>query len=186
MKTVDQSAQHEDWVKKSRFIGLIMPCRSVPQVNCLLHDLQQQHSGATHIAFAYRIITDTGLAYRFHDAGEPSGTAGKPIFQHLEGKQLVNVLLAVIRYFGGIKLGTGGLTRAYGNTANKAIEAAHVREYVVMTEIPMTLEYPKMPVLSYQLKKIGGEIITQEFTDKVHVTVRIPEAKVKDLESALR
>ena len=91
-----------------------------------LKQLHDEHPNASHIAYAYRIKTDHGLIYRFHDAGEPTGTAGKPIFQHIEGKELINLLIAVIRYFGGVKLGAGGLTRAYGNTAKQVIEAAEI------------------------------------------------------------
>ena len=70
-----------------------------------LKTLQAEHPHANHIAFAYRIKTNEGIIYRFHDAGEPTGTAGKPIFQYIEGKNIINVFIVVIRYFGGVKLG---------------------------------------------------------------------------------
>jgi putative IMPACT (imprinted ancient) family translation regulator len=98
----------EDTIKKSRFIGIILPCSDENDVLINLKQLYQQYPDASHIAYAYRVKTDGGIIYRFHDAGEPTGTAGKPIFQHLDGKDLVNCLVAVIRYFGGVKLGAGG------------------------------------------------------------------------------
>jgi uncharacterized YigZ family protein len=129
MKYIRSQYTLEDSIKKSRFIGVLMPCLNEPDVANDLRQLQHAHPNASHIVFAYRIKTGNGFISRFHDAGEPSGTAGKPIYQHLEGKELINVLLAVIRYFGGIKLGAGGLTRAYGNTAKRVIEIAELHPY---------------------------------------------------------
>lgn len=103
--------------KKSRFISVITLCESEQDVLRELKALHVQHPHANHIAFAYRLKVDSGIIQRVHDAGEPTGTAGKPIFQHIEGKNIINVLVVVIRYFGGVKLGVGGLTRAYGNAA---------------------------------------------------------------------
>ena len=111
---------------------------------------------------------------RFHDAGEPSGTAGKPVFQHLEGKNLINVLIVVIRYFGGIKLGAGGLTRAYGNTAKKVIGACTLTEYIDYTEIKLELDYKQMQHFEYQLEKLGGTIMQQDFTEKISLLIKIP------------
>jgi putative IMPACT (imprinted ancient) family translation regulator len=114
------------------------------------------------------------LIYRFHDAGEPTGTAGKPIFQHIEGKELINLLLAVIRYFGGVKLGAGGLTRAYSNIAKQVIEASETGAYVEMVTIPLTLDYKQMQPLDYLLKKLNGHILKQDFAEKVRVINQLP------------
>ncbi len=185
MKVVKQPAQVEDIIKKSRFIGIISSCASEREALALLRHLQQQHPNANHIVFAYRITTENGLVCRFHDAGEPSGTAGKPIFQHLEGKDLMNAIIVVVRYFGGIKLGAGGLTRAYGNCARKAIEAAAIGEHVPMAELELTLEYNQMQMLEYQLNKLDGQILAQDFAEKVRVKLRVPEASVAVLQDAL-
>ncbi|MEQ1531740.1 MAG: YigZ family protein, partial [Methylococcales bacterium] len=133
MLCVKAKLSTEDNIKKSRFIGVIAPCINEREVLQQLRELHNEHANTNHIAFAYRIKTEQGISYRFHDAGEPTGTAGKPIFQHLEGKQLINVLVAVIRYFGGIKLGAGGLTRAYGNAAKRVLEAAELYPYIELT-----------------------------------------------------
>lgn len=164
----------EDTIKKSRFIGIVMPCRSEREAMEHLRSLHLEHPHATHVAYAYRLKTEQGFVYRCHDAGEPAGTAGKPIFQYLEGKDLINVLVAVIRYFGGIKLGAGGLTRAYGNTAKKAIEAAEISDYVEWVQVPMTLDYGQMQPLEYALKKWEGRILKQDFTERVRLVVELP------------
>lgn len=171
----------EDNIKKSRFIGVIAPCASENQALLHLKQLFTEHPNANHIAFAYRIKTGNGIVYRFHDAGEPTGTAGKPIFQHLEGKDLINVLIAVIRYFGGIKLGAGGLTRAYGNTAHQAIESAGIEAYVELVNIHLTLDYNQMQPLDYLLKKLDGQIVEQDFAGQVKLLVRLPADHVPAL-----
>lgn len=175
MKIVTSPSECEEVIKKSRFIGFIAPCRSEREALTLLQSLHQRHPNASHIVYAYRIRTPEGLVCRFHDAGEPSGTAGKPIFQHLEGKQLIDLVVAVIRYFGGVKLGAGGLTRAYGNIAKQVIETAQVVDFIDTVELQLTLDYNQLQVLEYQLKKLDGEIIQQHFAEKVEVRVKLPK-----------
>jgi len=174
VKIVNNSTSVEETIKKSRFIGVISPCQSENDAHNLLLQLQRQHPNASHIAFAYRIATEKGRVCRFYDAGEPSGTAGKPIFHQLEGKQLINVIVIVIRYFGGIKLGAGGLTRAYGNTAGKVINEAQLGEYIEYAELELELEYKQIQSLEYHLKKLNGQVINQEFAEKVQIKIRIP------------
>lgn len=171
----------EDNIKKSRFIGVIVPCSSENDVLLNLKQLHDEYPNASHIAFAYRIKTDHGLIYRFHDAGEPTGTAGKPIFQYIEGKDLINLLIAVIRYFGGVKLGAGGLTRAYGNTAKQVIEAAEISAYVELAKIRLTLDYKQMQSFEYLLKKLDGQILKQDFAEQVRLIIQLPAEQVNTL-----
>ena len=168
----------EEIIKKSRFIGVIAPCAGEADVLHHLKRLHEEHPNASHIAYAYRIKTGQGLIYRFHDAGEPTGTAGKPIFQHIDGKELVNLLIAVIRYFGGVKLGAGGLTRAYGNTAKQAIEAAEIGAYIEWANISLTLDYQQMQPLEYLLKKLDGRIVQQVFAEQVRLVIQLPAEQV--------
>ena len=104
-------------IKKSKFYGYLYDAKRVEEVAPILESLKKEHKKATHICYAYKITS--GQEYvKFFDDGEPSGTAGKPIFNVIDKKKLNNVLIVVVRYFGGIKLGAGGLTRAYSNTAS--------------------------------------------------------------------
>lgn len=185
MKVIDAASQFEEVIKKSRFIACLFPCSNEEAALLHLRQLQQQHPAATHVVYAYRILTETGMVCRFNDAGEPSGTAGKPIFQHLEGKQLGNALLAVVRYFGGIKLGAGGLTRAYGNSAKAIIDQAVMRDYVEMAELQFSLDYSQLQHFNYQLEKLAGQIVRQEFADKVHLVVSLPKFHVAAMQSVL-
>ncbi len=183
MLYVTESYCFEEIIKKSRFISVIYPCASEQAVWQQLKALQAEHPHANHIAFAYRIKTDAGIIYRFHDAGEPAGTAGKPIFQYIEGKNLINALIAVIRYFGGVKLGAGGLTRAYGQMAKQAIDVAVLQPYIEMTTLRFTLDYEKLQAFEYALKKADGRIIEQEFAGQIHLAVMLPVDKQEELAS---
>ncbi|MCF7987210.1 MAG: IMPACT family protein [Methylovulum sp.] len=165
----------EDQIKKSRFIGIIAPCNHEQEALSLLKQLHNDYPDASHIVYAYRIKTDQGIIYRFHDAGEPTGTAGKPIFQQIDGKALINVLLVVVRYFGGIKLGAGGLTRAYSNTAKHIIEAADIAPYVEWVMLSMTLAYHQLQEFQYTLKKLDGLILSQDFAEQIHLNVQLPK-----------
>ena len=170
----------EETRKKSRFIGFIYPCMSELEALSYLNELRSKHSAANHIVFAYRIKTDKGIICRFHDAGEPSGTAGKPIFKYIEGHDLINVLCVVVRYFGGIKLGAGGLTRAYGNTAKQAIEAADIVEFIELATLSVVLDYKQLQSFEYTLKKFSGKIISKDFTGQVKLVVQMPESHMDD------
>jgi uncharacterized YigZ family protein len=175
MQCVKSRYTIEDSIRKSRFIGVIVPCLNEAEVGDRLRQCHLDHPNASHIVFAYRIKTSNGFISRFNDAGEPSGTAGKPIFQHLEGKELINVLLVVIRYFGGIKLGAGGLTRAYSNTAKRVIESAELHPFIECIERRLTLDYKQLPAFDHQLKKLDGEIINQHFAEQIHLTIQLPK-----------
>ena len=133
-----------------------------------------QHQNAHHLAYAFRIKTADGIIPRFSDAGEPSGTAGKPILQMLEGQQLIQVCVGVIRYYGGINLGTGGLARAYGGTAKQAIDAAGHTLYVEMQQISLTLSYKQIDELNRELAKLNGIILQKTFDEAAHFVVKLP------------
>jgi uncharacterized YigZ family protein len=175
VQCIKNSVEVEEIIKKSRFIGMTIPCQTETQ--CLQHlkEIYSQHPNASHVVFAYRIKSSTGLKIRFNDAGEPSGTAGKPVYQHLEGKNLINLMIVVIRYYGGIKLGAGGLTRAYSNTAKKVIDSSKVLEYVEFKKVRIELNYNQMQNFEYQLKKLEGNILEQDFSELIKLIVSIPE-----------
>jgi len=172
---ITQSYSVDYEIKKSHFIGAIMPCASEREALQHLRKLASEHQNANHLAFAWRIRLDDGfINERCHDAGEPSGTAGRPILAPLEGESIINAVVGVIRYFGGVKLGTGGLARAYGTAAKLAIEEADIFPWVEHTRFELTLEYSQLQLLEYHLKKCNGKIINQEFTDHVQVTINMP------------
>lgn len=107
--------------KKSKFYGYVYEVNDIEQVNEILDNMKKQNKKCTHVCYAYQISTPTFMA-KMVDDGEPSGTAGKPIYNVIEKKNLTNILVVVVRYFGGIKLGAGGLVRAYSKCASMAVE----------------------------------------------------------------
>ncbi len=176
------TAEYE--IKKSRFIVSVIPCVSEEEALQELKALASQHPQANHLAYAWRILKDDGvLSIRIQDAGEPSGTAGRPILSYIEGAGLINATIGVIRYFGGVKLGAGGLTRAYGTAAKTAIEASMLIPWVAMTEFILHLDYSQFQMLEYQIKQCGGSILEQKFTDRVQVKVLIPESNLETLKA---
>lgn len=171
---VTGSYQYEEIIKKSRFISFIFPINNEQDVVSHLKKLQAEHPHAHHIVFAYRIKTPASIVYRFFDAGEPTGTAGKPVYQHLEGKNIINALLVVIRYFGGVKLGAGGLTRAYGQMAKQVLDISELHPYIEMTVVHFTLDYDKFQAFDYALKKLDGHIVEQIFAGQISLIVSLP------------
>lgn len=166
-------------IKKSRFIARIESCHSEADALDKLGRLARAHPQAHHLAFAWRIRQPEGfVTERFHDAGEPSGTAGRPILTPMQGAELINTVIGVIRYFGGVKLGTGGLARAYGAAAKQAIDTARLVPWVEMARLTLDIDYAQLQPLEYQLKQCHGQIVDQQFTDRVQVTLELPAARV--------
>ncbi|MBE9533123.1 MAG: YigZ family protein, partial [Proteobacteria bacterium] len=160
------TAEYE--IKKSLFIGEISPCNNEQEAMQHLRKFISQHPNANHLAFAWRIRQEDGfINERSNDGGEPSGTAGRPILAPLEGEGIIDAVVGVIRYFGGVKLGTGGLARAYGTAAKLAIDGATIIPWIEMSELNLTIEYSQLQMLEYQLNKCNGQIVDQKFPDNV-------------------
>ena len=179
MLTIEKAGAAEQTINKSRFYAWAAQCETEQQVGGFLRAIAAQHQSASHLAYAFRIKTVDGLGNhmivpRFSDAGEPSGTAGKPVLQMLEGRDLINVCIGVIRYYGGVNLGTGGLVRAYSGTAKMALEAASILPFVEMKLLKLTIQYNRMDELTRALIQLKGKVINKKFDDMVHVEVSLP------------
>ena len=179
MLKINKAGFAESTVNKSRFIAVAEYCASEREVGACLRRLASEHQSAHHLAYAFRLKTEQGIVQRFSDAGEPSGTAGKPILMFLEGSNLINVCVVVIRYYGGINLGTGGLARAYGGTSRLAIEDASVVPYVEMKQLKIKLNYKELDYFTREIAKIDGVLLDKTFGDGVSVLVSLPESEVE-------
>jgi len=153
---------------------MVLHCSDERAVGSALRAFAAQHQTAHHLAYAFRIKTEQGIIPRFSDAGEPSGTAGLPILKLIEGRDLINVCVAVIRYYGGINLGTGGLARAYGGTAKLALDAAKTFEFVEMRTYELTITYKQMDMLTNALAKCNGSIVTKAFSEQIDLVLSLP------------
>ena len=137
--TVAGSASEEIVISKSRFIGYASPCREESEALSMLQNIREEHKTATHHCYAYIIGENSGVM-RYSDDGEPGGTAGLPMMDVLRMKEIVNCCVVVVRYFGGVLLGTGGLVRAYTQSAQAALEAAGIARMELTAE-----EYCELP-----------------------------------------
>ena len=164
-----------------KFIALAAACKTDTEVGSFLRAIIAQHPSAHHLAYAFRIKTIDGIVPRFYDAGEPSGTAGRPILQILEGQQLINICVGVIRYYGGINLGTGGLARAYGGTAKMALDAAKVVDFVELQEIKLTVNYNQLDSLLHAISQHNGVVIDKTFNQQVCVKIQVPLLQINAL-----
>ncbi len=184
-KVLLQSAQVDLFEQRSRFIGLGYPCSSLAQFEQLHADVKAEYPDANHVTYAYRIKDEHQFKTRFSDAGEPSGTAGRPILNHIEGSSLINTVVFVVRYFGGIKLGTGGLVRAYGNTARMVLMSAPVGEFIEWATLNLTIPYHQERQVEFVLQKFSGRITNRVYTDQISLEVMLPEADRETFLAAL-
>lgn len=176
-----QAGFAEQTINKSRFIAMAMACNGEPEVGAALRAFAAQHQSAHHLAYAFRIKAESGLVQRFSDAGEPSGTAGVPILKMIEGRDLINVCVAVIRYYGGVNLGTGGLARAYGGTAKMALDHAKLADYVEMQTLKLTIHYNQIDALTRVLSQCNGNIISKVFNEQVELELCLPKNAVPNV-----
>ncbi len=178
MQVILQTGFAEQTINKSRFIAMAVQCATEREIGAALRAFATQHQNAHHLAYAFRIKTEQGIVQRFSDAGEPSGTAGMPILKLIEGRDLINVCVAVIRYYGGINLGTGGLARAYGGTAKLALDAARIGDFVEMQTVTLTIPYNQMDALTRALGKCHGSILNKSFNEQVDLELTLPKDEV--------
>ena len=168
MKTILTKEIYEITIKNSKFTGVIIPIESLDDVKDNLTKLKEEYKNATHYCYAFKLINNKG----FSDDGEPNKTAGIPILNVIEGNDLVNVLVVVIRYFGGIKLGPGGLIRAYSNTCKGVINKCTKIDLINGLETSITFPYSKEKEIDYLLKDsiIKDKQYKEECTYIIEVT----------------
>ena len=181
-QTFRHFVETEFYEKGSRFIGLGYPCESIKEFQSFRSELQDRYQDASHITFAYTIKDGETIHTRSSDDGEPSGTAGKPILNHIDGNNLLNSVIFVVRYFGGVKLGAGGLVRAYSQSARLVIQEAEIIEFLETETIEFTIEYEKQRQLEYDLKQFERiKILEREFSAYLRYKISIPKADKQSL-----
>ncbi|MDN5842171.1 MAG: IMPACT family protein [Alcaligenaceae bacterium] len=159
MWTLAGRAEYEEDIRKSRFLALAEPVQSADQAAAFL--AANRRPDATHHCWAWRL----GAAYRFHDDGEPGGTAGRPILQAVEGQDCDRVVVLVVRWFGGVKLGTGGLARAYGGVAAQCLRSAEKIALVDEVMVACDCVFADMARVRVRLEDAGARIEDECFTE---------------------
>ena len=166
MKSIEKNTEQTYIINKSKFITKLYRVETEENVLNILNNLKKEYKDATHICYAYII----GNTKRFNDDGEPGGTAGMPILNVLENNNVDYILAVVIRYFGGIKLGAGGLVRAYSNSVSETLKD-NITEYVLGKQIKITFDYNNVKEIDNILK--DEEIISKEFNEQIEYIVNI-------------
>lgn len=172
MKTIEDS-NYTIVINKSKFICELLYINNQDEIDSKLKDIKHKYKGATHYCYAY--IYDNNK--RFNDDGEPGGTAGMPILNVLENNNLNHVLCVVIRYFGGIKLGAGGLVRAYTKSVTSCLENTKIIDKKECQLIKITFSYDKVKIID---KIINKNILLKEFENNITYTIAISKDEVKN------
>ena len=158
--------------KNSKFYGYAFPVINEVEIKILLEKLRKKHSTAGHFCYAFQIGTDT-LYYRVNDDGEPSNSAGMPIYGQIQSFGLTNVLVVVVRYFGGIKLGVGGLISSYRTAAQLALDESEIIEKTVDILFQISFDYKNMNKVMRIIKEKNLTIISQNMTEYCQIVVSI-------------
>lgn len=163
MKTIKNAIQSEINVKKSQFICSLVPTETKAESKAVIQNFREQYSDATHNCTAYIVSDGEG----FDDDGEPRGTAGKPMINVLRKNELHNITAIVTRYFGGIKLGVGGLVRAYSQSVMEAVGEAEILEIKKYDVYNLIFEYSNIRIVDSEVRKNNLKVINKEYSDKV-------------------
>jgi uncharacterized YigZ family protein len=176
--TIAPYGETEIIIQKSRFICRAKHVESEAEASQFVQEISKRHWDATHNCYAY-LVTET--MQKSSDDGEPAGTAGRPILEVIHAKQCLYTAVVVTRYFGGIKLGAGGLVRAYSQGAAAAIEAAGIVKRMMHQQVLITFDYSFMGKMEHELHRTGYLLETPQFTDKVSWAVWTPLSEEQSL-----
>jgi uncharacterized YigZ family protein len=185
MLILRQGTRAELTVRKSRFLAEATPVDSVESARALWRERKRIYADSNHVVFAF-VCGPQGGVMGCSDDGEPSGTSGRPTLEVLKGSGITNVLLTVTRWFGGIKLGTGGLVRAYTESAQLALADAQTAELVPMTRFTLALSYLHYESVRRRLPEFAAEITDEEFAAGVTLAGTIPSANYAAFAEAVR
>lgn len=148
--------------------------------------LKNEHSKARHFVYAYRYLNEFDqIVENSSDDGEPKGTSGKPSLSVLSGNELINTAVVIVRYFGGVKLGTGGLVRAYGDSVNEVIKIAQFKEYQKLISKTLLCDYAELSKLEYLLNQENINIKNKEFSIQISIEIELTSEQLNNLKTLL-
>ncbi|MBP1912741.1 YigZ family protein [Thermococcus stetteri] len=168
-------------IKKSVFIGYASPANTEDDAKIFIAKIKAHHSDATHNVSAYLLNDGKNFAVRYDDDGEPKGSAGKPVLKVIQNKGLSNVVVVVTRYFGGIKLGYGGLVKAYSDAASLAIENAGIVKVYETERFEVTFPYNLFHLVRSTVEENGGRVVGEEYGELVKFTVETRKGEAEPL-----
>lgn len=168
--------------KGSRFISAIFPIQSADEANEILQTLRRKHYNATHVCFAWRLGDGEEKASRHSDDGEPNGTAGAPLYNTIKGIELFNILIVSVRYYGGTKLGTGGLIRAYSASAKASLEMVEIEHIILKKRCTLTTPFKQISIVTHIIEQTSESDITAKnyHAEGVILSVDVPVEIIDD------
>ena len=173
----------EQTIQKSRFIGYTFTGETKQDIFRQLQLIAKEHPHASHLAYAYQLKSEHGFEPYYSDAGEPSGTAGKPLLQLIDAHQIVGGGIGVIRYYGGINLGTGGLTRAYGGTGKLALSHSVIVPYIEYIKLKLIINYNELDNYIHVIDSMNGSILDKVFDEKISLSIKLPKVNLEKLKT---
>ncbi|MHA5112207.1 YigZ family protein [Oenococcus oeni] len=182
--TVRQNSTKELIIKKSRFIADIYPLKEEQEAKKIIENVRKKNPNANHVVFAYTVGLNREIQ-RMSDNGEPVGTAGKPVLDAITKNNLINVLITVTRYFGGIKLGAGGLIRAYSQSASQTIENAQLATLVNYDRLQLIFDYSLIDKLKYFIEKQKAVVMETNYQTKVQAVILVETSDSKNFQKRL-
>lgn len=175
--TLSEVTISDQVIEKSRFIGIAIPLTSINQVETSMHKIHEDYPSARHYVYAYRL--HNGFIEKSSDDGEPQGTGGRPVLDVLQYRNVWNVLVVIVRYFGGILLGTGGLSRAYGGTARQIFLATDLRKITTYRRFMLRVPYEWFELLKYQFGQHNWTIQKEEFGEVIQLHIHVAELEAE-------
>lgn len=179
--TIRIPSRHETKVKGSRFLAESEPVASVEEVRTALERIRKREHAAAHHCYAYRVGLFDRMSFKYSDDGEPSGTAGRPIYDVISGHKVTNILIVVTRYFGGTKLGTGGLARAYSEAAREVISKSGIREDFITEFIRVEIGFPVYDQLARILPEYSARQTKADYSDRVTLDLEVRQSRAEEL-----
>ena len=173
----------EQTIQKSRFVGYTFIGETKQDIMRALQSIAKEHPHASHLAFAYQLKSEHGFEPYYSDAGEPSGTAGKPLLQLIDAHQIVGGGIGVIRYYGGVNLGTGGLTRAYGGTGKLALTHSVIEPYIEYIKLKLIINYNELDSYVHIIHSMNGSVLNKIFDEKVSLLIKLPQENFDKLKA---
>lgn len=174
-KTLKTPSESKFTVKGSKFLGFAYPINSQEEIDETLKEIRKKFYDATHHCYAWQLGYDKNITFRYNDDGEPSGTAGKPIYGAVQRLDLTNVLIVSVRYYGGTKLGTSGLAKAYGQSASDALELAKIITVEIGDKLSFTCSYEQHPIIMRIINQYHLISLDQAFAEEVIITIEVDE-----------
>ena len=176
--TIKSEVNAEIKIKGSRFIGTATPVHSIEQAEQFIRNMNKIYYDATHNCYAFSVLEKNQYIQKYNDAGEPAGTAGPPILSVIKGNEITNLAVVITRYFGGTKLGKGGLIRAYTDCTKTVLDKANIIKKIIYLQLSLTFPYDLTGNIMHLLSQMNGKTVSSDYCEHAKLTIKLPKSNV--------